>query len=592
MIDRTTKLRWRRRVRQRRRQVEDIGIQAEEQLEEHFFKRLSRLTDVRRFVVSWVLLVTLLIIGSVTQLRGLSQYYQKLAPAPGGTYTEGVIGSFTTANPLYATTAADAAAARLVFSGLFKYDQNNQLTGDLAKRLDVDERGNRFTITLRDNVKWHDGHPLTSADVLYTYKIIQNPDAKSPLFNSWKGITVEAPTEKTIVFTLPNVLASFPTGLTNGIVPKHLLESTQPGQLRTIRFNTMAPVGSGPFRWEALEVAGETQENREERIGLIPNELYYHGVPQLDHFILRTFRSEEQMLDSFRGGELTAMSGLTSLPDNVRSSETIEHNIPLTGEVMVFFKNTIEPFNDPIVRKALVLAVDVASATKDLEYPVILAKAPLLASQLGYDKTLTQLPYDTDTASKLLDASGWVKGPDGIRSKAGKVLSFQLSAQSTSEYTAVTGYLQKAWRDIGVDAQVMLQSDADVQGIVSRHDYEAVLYGISLGTDPDVFAYWHSSQADPRAPSRLNLSEYISTGADKALEAGRTRSDAAIRASKYRPFLEAWRSDAPALALYQPRFLYVTHGDVAGFAPKVLNTPTDRFNAIEGWTIRQQKVSK
>jgi len=259
---------------------------------------------------------------------------------------------------------------------------------------------------------------------------------------------------------------------------------------------------------------------------------------------------------------------------------------------MVFFKNTIEPFNDPIVRKALVLAVDVASATKDLEYPVILAKAPLLASQLGYDKTLTQLPYDTDTASKLLDASGWVKGPDGIRSKAGKVLSFQLSAQSTSEYTAVTGYLQKAWRDIGVDAQVMLQSDADVQGIVSRHDYEAVLYGISLGTDPDVFAYWHSSQADPRAPSRLNLSEYISTGADKALEAGRTRSDAAIRASKYRPFLEAWRSDAPALALYQPRFLYVTHGDVAGFAPKVLNTPTDRFNAIEGWTIRQQKVSK
>jgi peptide/nickel transport system substrate-binding protein len=592
MIDRTTKLRWRRRVRQRRRQVEDIGIQAEEQLEEHFFKRLGRLTYVRRFVISWVLLVALLITGSVAQLRGLSPYYQKLAPAPGGTYTEGVIGTFTNVNPLYATSAADAAAARLVFSSLFKYDQNNQLVGDLAKKLDVDERGNRFTVTLRDNLKWHDGQPLTAADVLYTYQLIQNPDAKSPLFNSWKGITIEVPNERTIVFTLPNVLASFPTGLTNGIVPKHVLESTPPGQLRTARFNTVDPIGSGPFKWEALEVAGNTQEDREERIGLVPNQLYYHGVPQIDHLILRTFRAEEQMLRSFRGGELTAMTGLTSVPDDLKSSTTIEHNIPLTGEVMVFFKNTMEPFNEPAVRKALVMAVDIASATKDLEYPVVLARSPLLASQLGYDKALTQLPHDKAMANKLLDDSGWVKGADGIRSKGGRTLSFQLSAQSTSEYTTVTGYLQKVWREIGVDAQVMLQSDADVQGIVSRHDYEAVLYGISLGTDPDVFAYWHSSQADPRAPSRLNLSEYSSVGADKALEAGRTRSDAAVRASKYRPFLEAWRNDAPALALYQPRFLYVTHGDVAGFVPKVLNTPTDRFNAVQGWTIRQQKVRK
>jgi len=280
------------------------------------------------------------------------------------------------------------------------------------------------------------------------------------------------------------------------------------------------------------------------------------------------------------------------MPDDIRGGDAVEHNVPLTGEVMVFFKNTLPQFTDAKVRQALVLAVDVTVVAKQLGYPVILARSPLLPAQLGYDKSVTQLPYDPAGAEKLLDAAGWVKGQNGMRSKNDTPLTFQLSAQSTSDYVAVTKTLQEAWRAVGVDAKVVLQSDSDVQGVVSRHDYEAVLYGISIGVDPDVFAYWHSSQADPRSPSRLNLSEYKSTAADKALEGGRTRSDPGVRAAKYKPFLEAWRNEAPALALYQPRFLYITKGEVAGFMPENLNTTTERFNDVEDWTIRQEKVTK
>lgn len=113
MINRATKLRWRRRLRRQRQQVEDVSIQAEEQLEKHFFKRLSRLAQVRRFMVSWILLLCVLIGGSVLQFRALSQQYQRPQPAPGGTFTEGVVGIFTGANPLYATNAADSAVSRL-----------------------------------------------------------------------------------------------------------------------------------------------------------------------------------------------------------------------------------------------------------------------------------------------------------------------------------------------------------------------------------------------------------------------------------------------------------------------------------------------
>ncbi len=72
---------------------------------------------------------------------------------------------------------------------------------------------------------------LTTADVLYTYQTIQNPDARSPLFTSWQGVKLEVRDERTIVFILPGALGAFTHSLTNGIVPKHVLENTPPSQL-------------------------------------------------------------------------------------------------------------------------------------------------------------------------------------------------------------------------------------------------------------------------------------------------------------------------------------------------------------------------
>jgi peptide/nickel transport system substrate-binding protein len=593
MIDRTTKLRWRRRLKKRRQQVEDIGKNAEIGLEKHFFRRLGRLMLVWRFAASWLALLVLVAVGTIIQIRGLSQYYQTLKPTPGGTYTEGIIGRFTTANPLYATSAADSSVARLVFSGLMRYNTDNRLVPDVAKEVTVDTSGKIYTVVLRDGIRWHDGQPLTAKDVVFTYNVIKNPDARSPLFNTWKDITVTERDARTVVFELPNTLSTFPESLTNGLVPMHVLGARGPSQLRTARFNTVAPVGSGPFKWEKLEVAGTTQEERQEIVGLLPNDRFYRSPPKIGHFILRTFRDESHMVQAYEAGELTSMVGLASIPDSVRTvSDFNEYSIPLTGEVMVFFKTTTPPFDDVKVRRALVQAVDTTAAVQALGYPVKLAKGPLLDTHIGYDPTVVQLPYDPLAAAAGLDKAGWVMDVDGVRKKGGVPLTFTLYAQNTSDYSAVTGYLQKTWKALGVKVEVLLQSDADMQGVVSRHDYGALLYGISIGTDPDVFAYWHSSQANPTAPVRLNLSEYKSKAADAALEAGRTRLDAAVRPAKYAPFLKAWQSDAPALALYQPTFIYVTRGKVFNFEPQSLTGVTNRYVNVENWMIRQERVTK
>jgi hypothetical protein len=79
--------------------------------------------------------------------------------------------------------------------------------------------------------------------------------------------------------------------------------------------------------------------------------------------------------------------------------------------------------------------------------------------------------------------------------------------------------------------------------------------------------------------------------ADEALESGRTRFDPELRAIKYQPFLQAWQSDAPALGLYQPRFLYITHGQIAGLSVHPINTATDRFDNVVNWEVDTGKVS-
>jgi peptide/nickel transport system substrate-binding protein len=462
----------------------------------------------------------------------------------------------------------------------------------LAQTWSVDARGTTYTVTLKDRLVWQDGKPLTADDVVFTYQMIQNPDARSPLQSAWQGIKVSSPDKRTITFVLPNSLSSFPYSMVNGIVPKHALADIPVTELRSARFNTTSPMGAGPFKWETIQVQGDKPEERQEQVSLVRNDKYHGNKAKLDRFIVHSYRDEKQMLAGFERREINAMAGLETFPDNLDTGGVQEFTVPLTDEVVVFFRTDSPILSDQKVRQALVRGVNVPELVKRLGYPVTIADSPLLRGQVGYDKSVVQLGYDVVAANKLLDEAGWVRGKDGSRSKDGKALSFRLFAQSTAEYSAITQGLQAAWRAIGVDLQASLQSPSDLQQTINVHDYDAVLYGIAIGPDPDVFVYWDGSQADPRLISRFNFSNYKSTAADKALQAGRTRQDPTLRAIKYKPFLEAWRSDAPALTLYQPRFLYIVRQPFYGFSPKVMNVNTDRYINVTDWMIHEEKTTK
>jgi len=261
--------------------------------------------------------------------------------------------------------------------------------------------------------------------------------------------------------------------------------------------------------------------------------------------------------------------------------------MPLTAAVMTFFKVSAGVLSDVKVRQALVRATDTNTIISELQYPTLPVRSPLLMGQLGYNPAYVQSMYNPAEAAALLEAQGWIKGKGGIRYKNGEPLSFSLYAQDNSEYAKVARLLQEQWRKVGVDMQVVLQPSADFQTTLAFHSYDALLYGISIGKDPDVLVYWDSKHADVRADNRLNFSEYRSGVADEALQSGRTRSDPALRTVKYQAFLQAWRDDAPAVGLYQPRFLYITRGPVHGLTEHALNSEVQRFSNVSNWMIRQ-----
>lgn len=583
-------LSFRRRFRKQQRKFMSSAERGGDVFETYFIQRLNRFGKSWRLVLPWLLLMILVIGALVVQLRSLSGYYQTRQPVPGGIFIEGVYGSFTNANPIYATNDVDKTVSSLIFSGLFKYDNRNHIVGDLAKDYTLDSTGTVYTVNLRPNLHWQDGQPLTADDVVFTYKVIQNPDAESPLEGSWQGIKVAARDAHTVTFTLPNPLSSFIDGMTNGIVPKHLLKDVPMVGMRSVAFNTQSPVGAGPFKWRDIDVQGTSAENAEESVGLTPNEDYWAGKPKLKSYIVHAFANPNTMITAFKKNELTSMSGLQKVPSGLKKSDEI-YNFTLTAETMVFFRTTGGVLTDVAVRSALVKASNPMAIVDALGRQFKPAREPLLAGQLGYDARYEQQTNNLEAAKQTLDAAGWTPGPGGIRVHGDQKLSFTLSIVDTPEYNTVARTLQQQWKQIGVKMNIDASDSVSFRGTLSSHLYDAVLYGITIGADPDVFVYWDSTQADIRSANRLNFSEYKSPVADDALEAGRTRNDPALRTIKYAAFLKQWQADAPALALYQPSYLYISHVPIYGLTEHAINDPADRLFSANDWMIRTARVT-
>lgn len=555
--------------------------------------RFDSILTVRRHIVAWLLLVGLMIGTVGLQFMWFQQSYQTKTQSKGGTYAEALLGPIDTLNPLYASSSAEMAASRLLFSSLFTYDATGHLHGDLALSMTLDPTSTIYTVKLRPNVKWHDGTTLTAQDVAFTVNLIKNPQALSSLRVNWQDVSVKALDDTTVQFQLPAVYAAFPHALTFSVLPQHILGSVAAGAVRENSFSR-SPIGSGPFSFRLLQSADASNADKK-IVHMTAFNDYYAGKPLLSRFEIHAYGTQDEIMQALRTGEVDAAANLSG--DNVAQVNTHNYDIteqPVDSGVYALLNTEAPLLKDKTVRQALQLATNTAAIRNKLGINAPALDLPFIAGQLtGGDVPHAPSP-DLAKAGALLDQDGW-KLVGNVRQKGTQKLSLVVATTKNPQYEKALQVLVGQWRQLGVDVTTNVIDTSDpttdfVQNTLQARNYDVLLFELFIGADPDVYAYWHSSQIGANG---YNFSNYSNSTADAALASARSRLEPDLRNAKYETFARQWLDDVPAIGLYQSTVAYVTNHNVQSIDPAAhLISAEDRYSNILYWSTGQDTVYK
>lgn len=554
-------------------------------------RRIENVRLVMTEIMIWLAAIALLIAGLGIQYSWNSQGSKKDGAKSGGVYVEGVIGNISTLNPLLAASEPEQAVSRLLFSSLYNYDVTGALHTDLAESMTVKD-DKVYTIKLR-NAVWHDGKKLTAEDVVYTINLIKNPQVRSPLRVNWLDISARAIDDSTVEFMLPAVYAGFSHALTFPVIPKHILQSVSPSSMREADFSSN-PVGSGPFAVKRVQTSESTSST--DVVRMEPNTKYYGAVSTLSRLELRAYGNESLLVKAVNSGEVSAASGLSlSAADNIKSKQYSTKHWLLNKGVYLLMNNRSQTLQDARVRRALRYATDTSSIRATVGDNVARLDTPILQSQIA-QKLPAAPDYSLDKAKALLKEAGWTYNQGQWKGKDGRPLAVAVTTSSgRDEYKKIVNALKQQWSKLGVDVQLReidtsSTTTSFVQSVLQPRDYDALLYELELGADPDVFAYWHSSQA---SASGYNFANYSNRTVDNDLVGGRSRTNSALRAAKYIQFVNQWLNDAPAIGLYQSVGSYVLNNGASIVEPRgSLNTMNDRYADVTTWSTGRASVYK
>ncbi len=587
--------RWRRfqTMKARRRVITRSAKKAEGATLRHahrfLVKRWDNVRDVRRRILTWMIGVSILIVIVGVQILWFQRSYLQQSAVSGGTYAEGVLGPVDTLNPLFATSDAEIATNKLIFSSLFNYDATGSISSDLAKNMQLDPTGKIYTVAMRPGVVWHDGRKVTAKDVVFTVGLMKDPAVRSAMNASWKDIEVSAVDDYTVRFTLPAAYAAFPQALTFSVLPEHVLANVDRRQIRQNTFSS-SPVGSGPFSFRLSQSISDRDKRK--IIHMAANKRYYAGEPKLERFQMHIYGSMDDIGVALRTGEIGSATDISS--DIARGIDESRYDIrskPINSGVYAIINTTQPALRDVNVRKALQLATDTDKLRATLyDNPPKLQHA-FVDGQLTGDNLPVVPATDIAKAMTLLDAAGWTTGPNGVRTKDGQPLKLQVVTRKNSDYEKALELISGQWQKIGVDVEKRIVDPSAVdqsfaQTVLQPRSYDVLIDELSIGGDPDVFAYWHTQ-------GRLNFSNYSSTASDDALVSGRSRSDELIRNGKYRTFATQWISDVPAIGLYQSTMIYAQSKQIQSISDDVkIISPSDRYVDVQYWTAEKGSVYK
>lgn len=537
------------------------------------------------------ILALTLAIGGLLLYLPIGAFYDQTQPAPdfGGSYTEGLLGKPQYINPLLVqTNDTDRDLSHLIYSGLLKYDPQGKIVPDLAESYEASGDGLEYTFTLKENLQWHDGAPLTANDVVFTIKVLQNNDYGSIQRINWQGIDVEKVNERVLKLKLTTRYAQFLNNATLGILPKHLWENIKPASFPLSDLN-LRPIGSGPYRFKHLI---KDRTGQIESYELKAFEAYVDGQPFINKITFKFYDSEDELVSAYNNNRIEGIGFLSNERiKRIKFSQRLSlRQIRLPRYFAAFFNpNESKILGDKNIRLALNYGTDKqAMIDQLLEGRGLVVNSPIL-KELILSDTPPKYGYDQAFAKQILANGGWKDANgDGIREKDNELLTVKIKTSNFPDLTRTAEILKQQWESLGFKVELQIETLAEIQQSIKSRAYEVLVFGEVLNLDPDPYIFWHSS----KKKDGLNLALYDNKNADKLLEESRQTLNPVERGKKYEDFEKILLEDAPAVFLYSRYYIYFPSKKIKGNALDILPTPSSRFDNAHQWYIETKRIKK
>ncbi|HEX5505283.1 MAG TPA: ABC transporter substrate-binding protein, partial [Thermomicrobiales bacterium] len=507
----------------------------------------------------------------------------------GGHVTEVSFADAKTMNSMLSSDTSSGAAIAMMFNALVSVNPDTALPfPDLATVVPTQDNGGisadglTYTFKLRDDVKWHDGQPFTSKDVVFTYTAMMNKDLGSVRTSvlTERVASITAPDDHTVVFTMKKVVAPFLVSNMYQIVPEHILGSVPIAQIKQHAFSTgdaKATIGTGPFMFKEWA--------KDDHLTVVKNPNYFRGAPALDQYIFKVVKDGNVVVAQLKTGEAD-YGGVTASQYQDMTKQANVNALAYDSFGFLYYGYNLDTakttlFQDKAVRQALAYALDRDSIVKAIDFnlsQVAVGTMPVLSWAYAPDQIKDKYPFDQDKANQLLDGAGWKKGADGIRAKDGKKLSFTLwtNAGNTQRGQYIT-VMQQMWKAIGVDATPKTEEwNAYLTRIDETHDFDIFLVGFSWGVDPDQTTMWSCDSYT----GGFNSYKYCNPQVDDLLAKGLSELDQDKRKQYYIQMQNLLMEDLPSLVMDFPKSTNALNKRVHNMHPNAINL---RWNAYTWW---------
>ena len=472
--------------------------------------------------------------------------YSKSYPAQaGGTLVDAMTGEPSSLIYMVAGESASGTITANIFNKLLKYDKNLDLEGELAESWKVSDDQKTITFKLKSNLKWADGKPLTSADVLFTWQLVTDEKTQSPYASDFQLVKkAQAPDELTFSVTYSEAYAPAVDSWSGlQILPKHLLQGKD---LHSTGF-ARNPIGSNYYKLDSW-VTGEN-------LKLSRNPSSVLGQANIDHLVTRIIPDNSAQFLELMADNIDSMS-----LDPIKYSRIIPARPELQKKLALYkelgnsytymgFNLKHKPFNDKRVRQAINYAIDKQEIIDGVYLGLgINIASPYKPGTRWSNPDLKPYAYNPAKAKALLKEAGFTDtNSDGILEKDGKPFSFEILTNQNKEREKTAVLIQRRLKDVGIEVKIRsIEWASFISRFIKTGDFDVVVLGWGLGLDPDQYNIWHSSQ---QKPGQFNFIGYNNPAIDKLLEQGRTELNVEKRTKIYHEFASVLLEDSPIVYL-------------------------------------------